>query len=304
MRDCRQRAGTGEFDKTTLWKRPAFLVAQLIFSTCKGGSTAVTEWPRLAEYFARFQLIIGLKCSIEILAPTLSPLPLAIRPSISHVDAKAELCRAVELYLERQCPSDNVAHALVPIRLQNDPSWKDGDPQMEVGIAVLGVPEHMEELEDKNNKYAKDMDETVTKGAATMSVVRIVNHTPLLDSTEAIACGIVQGIVSKKKLWNSYGLEVSLDRLDRITKIPTFVVKDSDQLTPFFVKGTHHKFKSVKDDTESDDECFILDEHESRKRKRTNELSRLSPAEVNAHQRWLFAHSLPSNIFSPFILSS
>ena len=38
-------------------------------------------WPRVAEYFARFKLSVGLTCSLEVLASTLSRLPLLIRPS-------------------------------------------------------------------------------------------------------------------------------------------------------------------------------------------------------------------------------
>jgi|AntRauTorckE5430_2_1112549.scaffolds.fasta_scaffold03504_3 hypothetical protein len=45
-----------------------------------GGIGASEAWPRLAEYFARFQLSLGLKCSLEVMAPSLSRLPLFIRP--------------------------------------------------------------------------------------------------------------------------------------------------------------------------------------------------------------------------------
>lgn len=38
-------------------------------------------WPRLAEYFARYQLSLGLRCSLEVLAPSLSRVPLLIRPT-------------------------------------------------------------------------------------------------------------------------------------------------------------------------------------------------------------------------------
>jgi hypothetical protein len=38
-------------------------------------------WPRLAEYFARFKLSLGMKCSVEVLAPTLSRVPLWVQPS-------------------------------------------------------------------------------------------------------------------------------------------------------------------------------------------------------------------------------
>eukprot|EP00978_Attheya_sp_CCMP212_P012851 scaffold32099_cov50-Attheya_sp.AAC.10 len=47
-----------------------------------GGMTAQRAWPRLAEYFARFQLSLGLNCSVQVMAPTLSSVPLFIRPPI------------------------------------------------------------------------------------------------------------------------------------------------------------------------------------------------------------------------------
>ncbi len=41
---------------------------------------AQRAWPRLAEYFARFQLSLELRCSLQVMAPSLSPRPLFIRP--------------------------------------------------------------------------------------------------------------------------------------------------------------------------------------------------------------------------------
>ena len=45
-----------------------------------GGREARAAWPRLAEYFARFHLG-GVLCSLEVRAPTLSRVPLYVRPS-------------------------------------------------------------------------------------------------------------------------------------------------------------------------------------------------------------------------------
>lgn len=52
----------------------------------QGGMVALKAWPRLAEYFARYQLSLGLKCSLEVLAPSLSRVPLLIRPSFATLD--------------------------------------------------------------------------------------------------------------------------------------------------------------------------------------------------------------------------
>ena len=46
----------------------------------QGGPDAAAVWPRLAEYFARFQLS-DMSCSLEVKAPTLSTVPLYIRPT-------------------------------------------------------------------------------------------------------------------------------------------------------------------------------------------------------------------------------
>ena len=48
----------------------------------QGGIPAQKAWPRLAEYFARFQLSLELKCSLNVLAPSLSSIPLYIRPPL------------------------------------------------------------------------------------------------------------------------------------------------------------------------------------------------------------------------------
>ena len=46
----------------------------------QGGIDAQKAWPRLVEYFAQFQLNLGLRCSLEVIAPSLSPYTLFIRP--------------------------------------------------------------------------------------------------------------------------------------------------------------------------------------------------------------------------------
>ena len=54
----------------------------------KGGFPTRMAWPRLAEYFARFQLSLGLQCSLQVMAPTLSPIPLFIRP-LREIESRA-----------------------------------------------------------------------------------------------------------------------------------------------------------------------------------------------------------------------
>ena len=50
-----------------------------------GGERTKKAWPRLAEYFARFHLSNGIKCSLEVLAPFFSNVPLFIRPPVETV---------------------------------------------------------------------------------------------------------------------------------------------------------------------------------------------------------------------------
>ena len=81
------------------------------------------------------------------------------------------------------------------------------------------------------------------KSCATITLVRMVNKIPLLDSSEVVACGLVQGLASKRNMWNSFGLDVSLDYDPaQATKLPTFQVRDSEQVKPFFRKGAHALF--------------------------------------------------------------
>jgi len=48
----------------------------------KGGESVKRAWPRLAEYLARFQLSLDLNCSIDVVAPLLSPIALSIKPQL------------------------------------------------------------------------------------------------------------------------------------------------------------------------------------------------------------------------------
>ena len=51
----------------------------------QGGTLAELTWARLANYFSRFRLIPGLRCSLEVLAPTLSKVPIFVRAQTKTV---------------------------------------------------------------------------------------------------------------------------------------------------------------------------------------------------------------------------
>ena len=73
----------------------------------QGGPDAATVWPRLAEYFARFQLS-DMSCSLEVKAPTLSTVPLYIRPTFEteRRQMKLEEMKRREQIREDESPSD------------------------------------------------------------------------------------------------------------------------------------------------------------------------------------------------------
>jgi hypothetical protein len=56
---------------------------------------ALRAWPRLSEYFARFQLSLGLPCSFEVMAPTLCSRPLFVRSSLERQHQQQKQLKAV-----------------------------------------------------------------------------------------------------------------------------------------------------------------------------------------------------------------
>jgi hypothetical protein len=105
--------------------------------------------------------------------------------------------------------------------------------------------------------------------SAKLMLVRMVNGVPLLDGAEATACGLVQGVVQKQSVWNMFGLKVSpattdggmpfdlvndessVDSDDEAIQggmpgelfVPTYAVRDSDQVTPYIQSGIHDLFE-------------------------------------------------------------
>jgi hypothetical protein len=327
--------------------------------SAKGGTTAVYAWPRLAEYFARFHLIVDLCCSLEVMAPTLSRLPLFVQPlklkerrahsessdkrssllpltnydefwndgfvddtndkaketpsSIpcskrpkaeaettskdqkSTEEARNAILDGVRAYLKLPVDMKNVALSRQPIRVEGDSTVIDR-PIMEVAIVVYGT------AEDHNSVQVAVDDSCIADRSARMMLVRMVNKVPLLDGAEALACGLVQGITSKQSLWNSFGLEVtnmSKDSSRKVTEIdevddeqfldpanffvPTFRVRDSEQVAPFFQQGTHRLFEEqahrFSDDDDVEDDSFNS-RNARTKRKRKGGQPLLLPAQV------------------------
>jgi len=305
----------------------------------KGGEEAKRVWPRLAEYFARFQLSIDLPCSIELKAPTLQTIPLYIRPPVemerrgnrnstlgnesdsnnsndgddkldqydweggdgfdenslstantttkNHKEpkltkaakkrAEAELqqkrklsllCKAASTYQRRpDLKLGNVAHSTQPIRRnsgKSSESPKNG-PVLEIGLIVFGPqPEYNDDSDNeddiRNQNDTNQLDNSSDSAAAKLQVVRMVNGIPLLDSSEALACGVVKKISSNTSNWNSFGLNLQnseqsdLDTIEENTI--TFDLKDSAQVAPFLKSTTHSLFRGqsqIDDKSSSED---------------------------------------------------
>ena len=342
-------------------------------------------WPRLAEYFARFQLSLGLQCSLQVMAPMLSTVPLFIRPkqelesgeskisknaklkeeekdaqtihngkliidnpklrpqseddtfywidevydildeniplesessnnetvdvlenkkvdtkseevnsSVEDIDGhtsetfyhlptqneehRKQLLRATTSYLNKPVQLKNIAHSIQPIRRKGyNRKKKHLGPMLEVDLIVHGLDDDDDDdgcenedrihltYSDHANKYLSQPENSQTESAK-ISVIRMVNHVPLLDSAEASACGLIARIDAKNNMWNSFGLEVkkaqtsqqlplrhqnyikakTSDLIRSELYIPTFSLEDSIQVAPFFQSSTHSMFKHSK----------------------------------------------------------
>jgi hypothetical protein len=293
-------------------------------------------WPRLAEYFARFQLSLGLNCSLEVLAPSLSTVPLQIRPvqeyqretqeesptestprkSVEWKDPSQEenlvtpetaakdkqshgqkpttkdtdtaIILAAQQYLEQPVEASNVAHTTCPIRLKGKKASET--PRLEATLVVHG-----------NAEDNPDCDEAV----ASMVLVRMVNGMPLLDSAEAIACGLVQGVVSKESIWLSVGLDVTYrSRGSNLARVPTYAVKDSDRVIPFLKTNQHGLFEESQgsDDSSSEDDSEDDLELVGNKRRRGKRSRRIFlPADARLGKMLLVVqiHAEPSQLPLP-----
>ena len=392
----------------------------------QGGLTARLAWPRLANYFARFGLCWGISCSLEVMAATLTNVPLFVRPpreqqrqrlqqqtqqqqllleaavsssqaheptsqeaqedeakeeenwggvfddqeeEEAHGDATCirsplqdttrsitnaattkaatvspaeamipndkltavkdkddssettkDIHRAVEVYLGHSVDPANLARSRQPIRIGNHHYHHQSKtkkkrsrrlytgPSLEVTLIVCGVRE--EETRQQQDQEAdhlgsdgEDEDLSVAPTApptdATMTIVRMVNRIPLLDGAEANSCGLVQGILQKRRVWNSFGLEVSstgfhkqrstddyrYNEEETRLQVPTFQVRDSEQVLPFLRNANHSlledPFANDGDDTESDnDDDVDVEDLFTRKRRRKTGRKWLLPARV------------------------
>jgi Histidine kinase-, DNA gyrase B-, and HSP90-like ATPase len=261
----------------------------------QGGATAANAWNRIVIYLKRFHLS-PTRCSIEVLAPTLAQLPIVVR---SHTDGSqvdstlsqdfsealqegfdsdedatdenAAVTKVKNAFLEQrkalQLSAQKYGYFHVPLKLCNiahaeniiqqpgqivgnsDPS--KASPKIKVDIIVSPNEETTE---------FKDCDGTV----ACMELVRMVNSVPLLDGVESIACGLVRA-AKNSVFWSSFGLTVfGGTESDEDTWINRFMVRDCDQVAPFFRTSTHDLWHGNKDNEVKQDDANAL---EGKKRK-------------------------------------
>lgn len=196
-------------------------------------------------------------------------------PSFLHQadDARrVEIVRAATTFLKRPVKIKNVAHASHPIGRSSRHN-QDAQPTLEVYVIVYGKGDDDQEEEDASLEH----DVLAETPYAKLMLVRMVNGVPLLDGAEASACGLVQGIVQKQSTWNSFGLHVTsssyggrlsagfnddgtVDSDDESAEghvhgdlfVPTFAVRDSDQVAPFIQSGIHDLYHMDHEDDGSE----------------------------------------------------
>jgi hypothetical protein len=268
--------------------------------------------PYQSEYFARFTFSRGLGCTLEVLAPTLSAVPIAVRPAVhqseigqaptSHAtnktssskkrskkdeapseleDARQAVRKAVELYLQTPVELKNVAHSVVPIRFgrangSGQGKEEEDRPTLEVDLVLHSLDGADDDVADDDDIEQEEEEECLDEvktplrheetDAGNLVLIRMVNRVPLLDTSEAIACGFVQGVANKKRLWSSFGLTVAHETCASSNdgaegsgsdiKLQRYSVRDSDQVAPFFQQGSHAKFEEEPNEAgeNSDDE--------------------------------------------------
>ena len=111
---------------------------------------------------------------------------------------------AASAYLRKSIQLRNVAHSEQSIR---HPAAKGRYPKLEVDLVVFRPNEN---VSDEESDSDSDHGVSFENRTATMAVIRMVNRIPLLDSAEAAACGLVQGILTSSSTWKSFVLAARL----------------------------------------------------------------------------------------------
>jgi hypothetical protein len=231
-------------------------------------------WPRLAEYFARYYLCKDLSCSLQISASAVSSSSLQIDKYIVVDHTPADQCntskmatdewqdvfeedtsetpnpppakkqvisacadthQAIQNYLKQTVSPDKVAHVVVPIKTDKETANTASITHLEVSLAVHHT---------KTDNTHSDSDTTTDSLTPSLSLIRFINDMPILDSSEALSCGIVHALIHKRKLWNAFGLELAAScQLDRLSNMPNFTLKDNSAILSLHAHRTHQHYK-------------------------------------------------------------
>lgn len=192
----------------------------------------------------------------------------------SEINTREQIQVAASAYLRKSIQLRNVAHSEQSIR---HPAAQGRYPILEVDMVVFSPNESQSDEESESDS---DQGVSFENRTATMAVIRMVNRIPLLDSAEAAACGLVQGITSSSSTWKSFGLHVARTN-ERSRKalqqgrtfVPYFAVSDSDHVAPFFARGIHDRFEEVHingSEDEREDGRDIDQRSQVKKRKRAS----------------------------------
>ena len=245
---------------------------------------------------------------------------------------RESLRKAVRAYLCQPVDIRNVAHSLQPIRRvsataeynnrgneftlggnihrkrKTPPSRSNSDsnsiPLLEVDMIIFDDEQEDDFKFHHENESDRSYESLLSKDTARLVLIRLVNRVPILDGAEAYACGIVRGIASKQKVWNSFGLDI--DTMNSATSVsnnnesteeafsqeyktkffvPEYTLKDSSQVAPYFRQqntktNNHHLYEGNRDESScssddsrsSDVSCSSNDIKRTSKKRKENKL--------------------------------
>jgi hypothetical protein len=218
------------------------------------------------------------------------------------------ICHGAQKYLGQAVELRNAAFSHVPIRTSTSEPVDPTGPCLEITFIVV-PPDDDKHGDDQDAELGSDGDsnsDNESDGAqevphrGVVRLIRMVNGIPMLDTAEALGCGVVNRIASLRQVWLSFGLEADLScqSQDEVTN-PTLLVRDSDQVLPYFVQGSHELFEASE---ESDDQTSVstidngFDSDDSipgrrrRRGPRADKIRALQPARVRFAKTLMVVH--------------
>lgn len=217
---------------------------------------------------------------------------------VNKVDNRRRRTRdAVSKYLGKEIKLENVAHSCQSIFRGKQSSLDQ--PMIEVDMIVHEYDDDDDVCAESEHQSLDSSPDTAQslhdRSKANVMLVRMVNHVPLLDGAESVACGITLGL-QQKTLWNAFGLEISAvvdsllngDCKDSFIHegilAPTFYLRDSTHVELFISKPNRNHAMISDDesafngsDSEDSDNGNVLSS-KRKKRQGRSTLRSLKPA--------------------------